>query len=1562
MSESFKTVFIGEGTLLAQCAEALLGAGHSIVAVVSTDRTIAQWASTRGLHRCDSIEELPALASDHRIDYLFSVANLSMIPARILALASRGGINFHDGPLPRYAGLHATSWALLNGERTHGVTWHEMGERADTGRILAQRTFDVPPGETAFTLNARCYEAGLDAFRELVGHLTMGALAPRAQDAGHRTYFGRRRRPSGAGLIAVDRSAAEIDALVRALSFGPYPNPLALPKLQLPRGVVTVGASRVTPDASSAAPGTVVSSGSDELRLSTTTVDIELTQCATLEGLPLTAGKLAALGGTPGARLPVLDADLVSRATALHEAVCAHEGFWAERLATLEPTALPIPASGDSSHERPVALPPAVRASLQSQGVEPRLFLLGAWAAYFAILGGHDQVDLGFTTTALAQDVTGLDTLFASSVPFRLAVDRTSSGRDLSARAALAMQDVERRRTFVRDLPARLPHLAASAALKQPLHFPLAVRWVESTDSLPPLEGTQLELAVGPDAAACVARSRAPVGGPQALDALVDGFLTFAEALAGRPDAALDSLPLVSPATAHAIVHDWNGTASSTNAVASTVHGGFEAQVERTPDHLAVVCRGQALTYRELNRRANQVAHYLRGRGVGTESLVGLCLERSTTMMVGLLGVLKAGAAYVPLDPRYPTDRLAVMVEDSKATVLLTEQALRRTLPTTAADVVELDAQWHEIGRAADTNPASGASGDNLAYVIFTSGSTGRPKGVMVQHDNVLNFFAGMDAHLGDHGGTWLAVTSISFDISVQELFWPLVHGYTVVIYTGEDRASAPPVPRQTSARPLDFSLFYFASDAGKEGREKYKLLLEGARFADQHGFAAVWTPERHFHAFGGLYPNPSVTSAALAVLTSRVKIRAGSVVLPLHHPLRVAEEWSLVDNLSSGRAGIAFAAGWQSNDFVLRPENYAERKAIMMRDIDVVRRLWRGESVAFPDASGKMIDTHILPRPVQRELPFWLTVAGNPETFRMAGECGAFLLTHLLGQTFEEVGRKIQIYRDAWKAAGHPGDGYVTLMLHTFVGDDTDAVREIVRQPFSDYLRTAVDLVKHAPEQFPTHKPATAAQAAAMAKGMQQATEEDVEALLEFAFERYFETSGLLGSVDRCLEIVDHVRTLGTDEIGCLVDYGVHPALVLPSLRHLDTVRERSQAQATPATADESIAGLIARYQVSHLQCTPSMGRMLVSDAESRKALASLRTLLLGGEALPPDLADQVATHVPGEILNMYGPTETTIWSSTSRVTGRGAPVTIGRPLANQQIFVMSPGGQVLPPGVAGELWIGGDGVVRGYLDRPELTAERFVTATVDGSPRRLYRTGDLARFRADGSVEFLGRLDHQVKIRGFRVELGEIESTLLQHPQVSQAVVVSREDTPGDQRLVGYIVAKPGTTAPASELKTLLQGRLPDFMVPSAFVTLDALPLTPNGKVNRRALPAPERTRQEAAIYVPPENELERVIATVFAEALGIDHVGAHDNFFDLGAHSLLMVQVHARLQEALDRRLSLIQLFRFPTVSSLAGHLSADEADGAEAMQRGSERADRRRESLVRRQQARRQLARP
>jgi len=320
----------------------------------------------------------------------------------------------------------------------------------------------------------------------------------------------------------------------------------------------------------------------------------------------------------------------------------------------------------------------------------------------------------------------------------------------------------------------------------------------------------------------------------------------------------------------------------------------FEAQVASNPDHIALEAGQDKFTYAELNEKAESLARALAERGAAPGAKIGVCHKRNADLVVALLAVLKTGAAYLPLDPTYPVDRIY--------------------------------------------------NSSDLAYQIYTSGSTGNPKGVMVTHRNAINFFAGMDGKIPlSEQSRLLAVTSMSFDISVLEIFWTLTRGSTLVLQTDGGDSGLPA-----------FSLFYFASESAGSGHHAYRLLIEGAKFADENGFEAIWNPERHFHAFGGLYPNPAVSLAAVAGMTKNVKLRGGSCVLPLHH-----------------------------------------RKDVMVESIETMRALWRGEKRSFPGHDGKPVEVEIFPRPVNGELPMWVTAAGNPETFAIAAKGGFGVLTH---------------------------------------------------------------------------------------------------------------------------------------------------------------------------------------------------------------------------------------------------------------------------------------------------------------------------------------------------------------------------------------------------------------------------------------------------------------------------------------------------------------------------------------------------------------------------------------
>jgi amino acid adenylation domain-containing protein len=376
---------------------------------------------------------------------------------------------------------------------------------------------------------------------------------------------------------------------------------------------------------------------------------------------------------------------------------------------------------------------------------------------------------------------------------------------------------------------------------------------------------------------------------------------------------------------------------------------------------------------------------------------------------------------------------------------------------------------------------------------------------------------------------------------------------------------------------------------------------------------------------------------------------------------------------------------------------------------------------------------------------------------------------------------------------------------------------------------------------------------------------------------------------------------------------------LMLPLVAGAQVVIASREVAADPA----KLAALFAERDASVVQATPTTWRMLL---EAGWRSPDRLRILCGGEPFPTDVAERLVA-TGANVWNVYGPTETTIWSTMHRVTTAAGPVPIGRPIANTRIYVLDANHQPVPVGVPGELYIGGAGVAAGYLNRPDLTAERFVRDRfVNEAGGRLYRTGDSARYGTDGTIEFLGRVDQQVKLRGFRIELGEIETVLASHAAVAQAAVMAREDRPGDRYLAAYVRPTTASVPTGPALRDFLRERLPDYMVPSTFTALESFPLTPNGKVDRRRLPEPDGGRSAARqSLVAPSSQLEVTIARVWRDVLGLDEVGVDDNFFDLGGHSLMVVRVQTRLRGILDRDIPIVEMFQYPTIRTMATHLS-------------------------------------
>ena len=958
MSASFACVLIGRGQELVACADLLLGRSHRVVHIVSDCARVTEWAQRQGVSRTNPNEDFEAALSSEPFDYLFSIVNHAITPTTVLEMARLGAINYHDSLLPAYSGFHATTWSILDGAAQHGITWHRMTKEVDAGPYLLQRSFPISEDDTAFTVAARAAELAIRSFPELVEKLE-GETAIETPSHPAQNFHSKSERP---GLVMLDwnRPVEELLRTCRAFDFGNEDNWLTRTKLQAPSGDFLCVDSVTLTSGSGSPPGTVIKATDEGVTIQGPNGALNCKRLTTLEGEPIGENDFARYGLVIDAKLPQQTQANTEAASKVDRAATKSERFWVHRLQKLC-----IPELSDLKAHAPTgetasAEIPLTESLLALTSDALQAMLATALAVYSARINDQvTNVDLPVCLASLTHD---LNRLYSPTVPMSFDIDPSATWQTVLQHAERELTAIRSQGTYARDVWQRYSVLREKSISDR--QMPIAIALEGDEKALP--HGVRLLLRLAPNGGKMQILFDTNAISTLQAERVLARLVHLMQVAAETPRAPVGCLSIVPRSEQKVLLEDFQNTHCD-NVDIACIHDLFAKQVSRTPDKTALVFRNDSLTYRELDERSNFLALHLQSLGVGPDKLVAIAIERSLDMVIGLLAILKAGGAYVPLDPAYPAERLTMMLEDSGASWLLTQDHLRDQLPPHNASIVIVDKPT--LTGSAQLPPRADTNTDNLAYVIFTSGSTGRPKGVMIEHRNVANFFAGMDNRIGPKPGTWLAVTSISFDISVLEIFWTLCRGFETVIQEEGDTASMlNSQPEATaSTRSMGFGLFYFAADSSKPTTANaYQLLLEGAKFADNNEFVAVWTPERHFHAFGGLYPNPAVTSAAIASITSKIELRAGSIVIPLHDPIRVAEEWAVVDNISEGRVGLSFASGWHINDFVLKPENYERRREVMQESIETVLRLWDGKTITVKNGSGARTTHHqLFPAPL---------------------------------------------------------------------------------------------------------------------------------------------------------------------------------------------------------------------------------------------------------------------------------------------------------------------------------------------------------------------------------------------------------------------------------------------------------------------------------------------------------------------------------------------------------------------------------------------------------------------
>jgi amino acid adenylation domain-containing protein len=794
---------IGDGTMLIHCAELLLERGFEIRGVITASPQLRAWAVQAELAVVSAGDGYVDRLAAEEFAYLFSIVNLRILPPEVLALPTRLAVNFHDALLPRYAGVNATSWAILNGEAVHGVTWHVMEQGADTGDVVKFREVVIAEGETSASLNMKCYEAGIETFRELLDDIAAGKLSRRKQDVAQRSYFARYRRPAGGGLLCWGVSAERTEALHRCFDFGPSPNDFGSLKLPIDDSLYVVKGLKVLGEASGRPPGSVVQITTGALRVTTQTKDLVVTRLASLDGriVPVEA-VVEAHRIRPGTVLKDPSEAQLASATVRWQQACRHDAGWAKDLATPQ-VRLPDRTDGLRAQEtrassyRELVLElsePAKHLLVGVAETSPRW--VGVLASLLAFLGR--MAEAGARRVSLippwAGPSDGLDRSCSSVVPLVIPpVGEAADFAELLAAVSRRLDLLVTRGAPASDLRSRYPNLSDADA-DADHGAEIQVELVESMDQRRAPGGCALRVVIAAGSLDTLWGIDVSVISEPELRRLWEQYMAFLGRIAEDPSRELVKIPLLTADEWRRVVVDMNQTQRS-YPLDTPVHALFSRTAARKGDAVAVICAQASMSYRELDRRSSALAVFLEEAGIGQGMCVGVFLPRTIDLVVALLGVLKAGAAYVPLDPIYPEDRLAFMIDDSKLSVVLTTADLEDSLPPTAARRILVDAQWDDVeegfvrGGSGGEPPGGGdrVGPDALAYVIYTSGSSGRPKGVQVYHRGLTNFLLSMAETPGvAETDKLMSLTTICFDIAALELYLPLIQGAIVELVPAE--------------------------------------------------------------------------------------------------------------------------------------------------------------------------------------------------------------------------------------------------------------------------------------------------------------------------------------------------------------------------------------------------------------------------------------------------------------------------------------------------------------------------------------------------------------------------------------------------------------------------------------------------------------------------------------------------------------------------------------------------------------------------------------------------------
>ncbi len=1536
---TFSVILIGRGNLLTHCAGILNSRAHRIKAIFSPDDSVRSWAHKSGAEHYQ-VDEAIRLAPQLEFDILLSIGNYTIIPDAVLNRVKRMGINYHYGPLPEYSGLHVPSWAIFERATDYAITWHRIGGPVDGGNILKQVRVPLDATDTALSLSLKCDEAALGSFAELLNELEQQRVTEIPQDLGKRRYFSRLSQFPLEGVIDWTADAERIGAIVRAADYGPFKNPLVWPKVSINGQFFAVRQASIGVPGATAKPGTIIAEdGSAALHVATGKGSIVLETLSSLEGKTLSVREIADANELrSGVQLASPIESVRAQITEAALAASKTTPYWSERLLNYEPYRLPYSAPGVAADEdaSPVierlgTLPESVRDD--GSFVE---YLVGAVCTFLARASGVAEVHLAIAASRDAIPADYRD-LFCAWVPLAVRVEpRATLDQNLQTIAA-ELRSVRAHGVFRRDLIGRDPDLGARFQRGE-LCADVMISWNAPARHPSMEQRPALELILLPAAGSIEFQfdpRKIPRKNAARLASQLAQWCAEIPSMGARP---LQSVPAVSRQERAILIDGFNDTRDDA-ILSRCLPQLFEDAARNHGEKVALVCGSLELSYAQLNADANRLARLLRQRGVRRGQVVGVCLDRCLDLVVALLAVLKAGAAYIPVDLNFPTDRIRRMIEVAEPLLLITpSDSLHPSLHAWSDRCLGLDAIRLEAADCIADDLEAAPAGEDLAYVIFTSGSTGKPKGVEVTHRALGNFLLSMRSRPGCvESDRLLALTTISFDIAVLELFLPLICGATVIVAQANENVDGDALlalmrrhrVTMLQATPTTWQLLL---QSGWQGQPYLsKILCGGEAMPRALADRLLSCGETVWNMYG-----PTETT----VWSSTCQIGAGSAIA-IGTPIANTQLYVLDDDLLPvpigfpgelciGGSGVArgyhqdpeqtkskfvqnpFHPGplYRTGDIACfkepgvlavlgRKDQQIKLRGFRIELGDIERAISSHPAISQAVVTGRgdrlvayCLRSAISPAdtaPGQADDTVCVEWAGvwdrayeanaDDPTFNISGWQNSYD-----GQMFSQ-----EEMRD-WQSCTVNRVLFYSPNHVLEIGCGTGLVLFAVAPHCSSYR--AVDASKHAvdiirrnlaglPQVVCEHCPAHKLPELAVGS---------VDTIIINSVVQYFPSESYLTSI---LEWASQVIIEGRIFIGDVRD------LSLLDVFHADIIQYRSE----PGRSDDELRRRAerSRHSERELVIAPEFFSQLPSVLPRiRRVEIALRDGNYVNEMTR--YRYDVTLHV-GKVASCSGNMieDAGLDWRDERLDLPKLRRRLDR-MPDKQLRLLN-----VPNGRLGGV----------YKRVASLLNRNATVASSDWVDLR-----DLSAVAHAAGYETKFQPSRSRDIWAFDAVLwraGEKPDLEWLPPHSTDRNDLARyANVPASGETLKVDLGR--------MLRPWLGDRLPGYLVPDFFVELEEFPLTPNGKIDRKALPEPMAIAATPAAL--PEDELQRQILSIWSDVLGHDRIGIDDSFFLIGGNSLRVVRVQARLQQLLGRPVPIAKLYEFFTIRTLSGHLAGNK----------------------------------